>query len=432
MRLGAIMVPLNWRLSSVELEALCADAEPRLMLHDAVWQETAELVAAATRVTATMGWRCPDAAIDFDAAAAKSTPMASTPHLRRLSDPALILHTSGTTGLPKGAITTAGTMAWQTLNTAQEALLTGPGTKMANPLPLMHAGGLTTVAVPMLRTGGCVAVARRFDPDQIMAALSDPTKGLTHVTMPPVMYQYLALTAAFSSSDLSSIRFAQVAGGVPSQELVDTWASKGVVLQAAYGGTELGPAVTTMPRQSAAGRPTSCGRAVPFTCVRLVRPDGVEAEVGEVGEVWIAGPSVTPGYWRRPEGFGFSDGWFCTGDAARRDEEGYYYLVDRVKDMYKSGGENVYPAEVERVIAEHPEVVEVAVVGVPDGQWGEVGRAFVVVRNGSELDLEAIRDFCTGRLARYKHPKSAVIRHEPLPRNTTGKIQKAQWQSWER
>jgi fatty-acyl-CoA synthase len=212
---------------------------------------------------------------------------------------------------------------------------------------------------------------------------------------------------------------------------LETFAERGVILQQAYGGTELGPAVTTNARDQVMGRPTTCGRAVPFTSVRLVRPDGSEADVGEVGEVWISGPSVTPGYWGKPAGTGFEGPWFRTGDAARRDEEGFYYLVDRVKDMYKSGGENVYPAEVERIIAEHPDVIEVAVVGVPDDHWGEVGRAFVVVRPGADLDLAAIRDHCQGRLARYKLPKSAVFRRDLLPRNTTGKIQKQQWRDWD-
>jgi fatty-acyl-CoA synthase len=430
MRLGAIMVPLNWRLSDEELATLCHDVEPTVVVHDGVWQATAVAMADKTGVTGLAGWRCTDTPCDFDRAADLAVPVRGDDSRQHPSDPAMILHTSGTTGVPKGAITTAATMAWQTLNTAQEGLLTGPGVKQLNPLPLFHAGGLTTLAAPMLRTGGCVATARRFDPDQAMAYLCRPGSGVTHMTLPPVMYQLLAETSAFASADLSQLRWTQVAGGVPARSLLDVWGAKGVVLQQAYGGTEHGPAVTTMPRHAVAARPTSCGRAVPFTAVRLAGADGSAVDVGGVGEIWISGPSVTPGYWGRAPGGDFEDGWFRTGDAAYCDEDGYYYLVDRLKDMYKSGGENVYPAEVERLVAEHPDVVEVAVVAVADDRWGEVGRAFVVLAPGRTLDMEGLRSWCEGRIARYKLPKSLVIVDGPLPRNVTGKVQKSELRSW--
>ncbi len=424
MRLGAIVAPLNWRLATPELVTLTRDVEPSVVLHDGVWQETAGAVAAACGISRTIGWRSPTADLDFDDLVDQATPVRAGVD-RRLSDPTHILHTSGTTGLPKGAITTASTMIWQTFNIAHEALLTGPGTKQLNPLPLFHAGGLTTIAAPMLLTGGCVAVLRRFDPEQVASLLVDQAVGITHWTAPPVMHQAVSATRTFADGKLPGITYAQVAGGVPSLALLEAWREKDVVLQQAYGGTELGPAVTSMPRHAVDARPTSCGRAVPYTQVALLREDGSEAPVGEVGEVHIGGPSVTPGYWRQPAGTGFTDGWFRTGDAAYRDEEGFYYLVDRVKDMYKSGGENVYPAEVERLIAEHPDVVEVSVVGVADERWGEVGRAFVVLRPGADLTLADVDRHCAGRLARYKLPKH-LVRHEgPLPRNTTGKVRKA-------
>ncbi len=423
MRIGAVMVPFNWRLAVPEIVALAQDAELAVLLHDGVWADAAGKVAADAGVEQLAAWRSAADSLDFDELVAASPPLRAGTE-RLLSSPTHILHTSGTTGTPKGAITTTGTMTWHTMNVAQEALLNGPGSRMLNPLPLFHAGGLTTVATPMLMTGGCVTTLRRFDPDQVMRMLADPSVGVTHWTAVPIMYQALANTAAFATADLSGLRYAQVAGGVPALELLQLWDTKGVVMQQAYGGTELGPAVATMPRDAVAAHPTSCGRAVPHTHVRLVTDDGREAATGEVGEVHIAGPSVTPGYWRRPAGTGFSDGWFLTGDAARRDEEGFFYLVDRVKDMYKSGGENVYPAEVERMIAEHPDVVEVGIVGVPDPRWGEVGAAYVVTRGGATLTLADIEAHCAGRLARYKLPKSLVLRSDELPRNSTGKVQK--------
>jgi fatty-acyl-CoA synthase len=362
--------------------------------------------------------------LDYETELAKAEPVpAST--LNRLSDPTHVLHTSGTTGVPKGALVTLQTITWNTLNVMHDSLLTGPGTKQLNPLPLFHAGGLTTYANPILLTGGAQSVMRRFDPVATARQLTDPSKGITHWIAPPVMHQAVAATREFQEGELSTLVFALVAGGVPPQALVDQWLAKGVALQQSYGGTELGPAITLLTRDQVATRSQSCGRAVPFTHVRLVTPGGAEAQVGEVGEVWIKGPSVTPGYWRVPEGDsdGFEDGWFRTGDAAKQDDEGYYYLVDRFKDMYKSGGENVYPAEVERHLITHPAVAEVAILGVPDERWGQVGHAFVVVNAGATVTIEDLVTHCHTHLARYKAPKLLSI-VEALPRNTTGKVQK--------
>jgi fatty-acyl-CoA synthase len=182
-----------------------------------------------------------------------------------------------------------------------------------------------------------------------------------------------------------------------------------------------------MPRGSVAERPTSCGVPVPYTHVRVVSPEGGEAVTDEVGEVWLKGPSITPGYWRVAAGDSdsFDDGWFRTGDAARVDEAGFYYLVDRYKDMYKSGAENVYPAEVERVLATHPAVAEVAIIGVPDERWGQVGRAFVVTQSGASVSLAELVAHGERQIARYKLPKHLTLL-DALPRNTTGKVQKQQ------
>ena len=432
-RLGAIMVPLNWRLALPELVELARDVEPTLLICDDVWHPTIAEIAAKLGTEAVLGWRCPPgSAVDYDDALAAAVPAQPRTDLS-MELPTHILHTSGTTGSPKGAITTVKTLSWQTLNTAAEALMTGPGVMQLNPMPLFHAGGLTTVGTPMLITGGAVATMRRFEPARIVELLGDPTRGFTHFTAPPVMWALLAEQPGFAAADFSAVRFAQVAGGVPTVALLETWRNRGIVLQQAYGGTELGPAVTTMPRDAVADRPASCGRAVPNTHVRLADIDGNDVGTDEVGEVWIKGPSVSPGYWRADgvvDAARTEDGWFRTGDAAYRDELGFYFLVDRVKDMYKSGGENVAPAEVERVLVTHPDVVDVAVVGIPDPKWGEIGRAFVVVREGATLTLEALREHCAERIARYKAPRSLVIVAE-LPRNTTGKISKPALRAYE-
>ena len=430
-RLGAILVPLNWRLALPELLELAADAAPTAVLTDGVWQETALKIAETVRAGYRLGWRCsPEAEFaDYETALAAAVPAQPRTDLP-MDLPTHILHTSGTTGRPKGAITTVKTLCWQTLNIAE--CLPGPGAKQLNPMPLFHAGGLTTIATPLLITGGAVMTMRRFDPGAVLDLLGDPARGITHFTAPPVMWASLAAQPGFAAADFTTLSFAQVAGGVPSPELLARWARRGVVLQQAYGGTELGPGVTSMPRDEAIARSSSCGRAVPYTHIRLVRQDGADAAPGEVGEVWLSGPSVTPGYWRTDgtiDPARTPDGWFRTGDAARVDDDGFYYLVDRVKDMYKSGGENVAPAEVERVIIDHPDVLDVAVIGIPDDTWGEVGRAFVVLRPGTTITLDELRDYCGARIARYKAPRSLVVL-DHIPRNTTGKAAKPALRSY--
>lgn len=422
-RLGAILVPLNWRLALPELLELTADVNPAVVIADGVWQDTAMKLAEAAGVPHRLGWRCTAEVTDYEAALAGAAP--AEPRLDLPMDlPTHILHTSGTTGRPKGAVHTVKTLSWHTLNIAGNLIRSRP--KLLNPMPLFHAGGLATIATPLLITGGAVATMRRWDAPRVLSLLGDPAAGITHFTAPPVMWSALAARPDFAAADFSVLQYAEVAGGVPPTELLATWADRGIVLQQAYGGTELGPAVTGMPRDAVASHPASCGRAVPHTHVRLVRSDGTDSPLGEVGEIWLKGPSVTPGYWKSDgtvDPGRTKDGWFCTGDAARMDADGFYYLVDRVKDMYKSGGENVAPAEVERAIIAHPDVLDVAVVGIPDATWGEVGRAFIVLRPGATLTLEELRDFCGTRIARYKAPRSLVI-VDNLPRNSTGKVAK--------
>ncbi|CNE43192.1 acyl-CoA synthetase [Mycobacterium tuberculosis] len=424
MRLGVILVPLNWRLALPELVALAKDAAPSVVVFDNVWSDTGTKIAELLGVEKTLGWRCASGVIDYDTVLEEAEPVEPRTDLP-LDAPSHILHTSGTTGAPKGAITTPKTLIWQTLNTMETALLAGSGNKQLNPMPLFHAGGLCTIATPLLITGGCVATMRRFEPDRVVELLGDPSQGFTHFTAPPVMWLMLTEHQGFADGDFSGLKYAEVAGGVPGSELIRTWKNEGVQLQQAYGGTELGPAVASMPRGSAEDRPGSCGRPVPYTHVRLVNTDGADVADGEVGEIWIKGPSVTPGYWRKDpvEHRTFTDGWFRTGDAARRDGDGFLYLVDRYKDMYKSGGENISPAEVERVLITHPAITDAAVIGVPDEKWGEVGRAFVVTAPGTTVTLEELREHCFEQIARYKAPRALVV-VESLPRNTTGKIQK--------
>jgi len=215
-------------------------------------------------------------------------------------------------------------------------------------------------------------------------------------------------------------------GGAPMPvPLLKTWEERGVALQQGYGMTETSPAVLALDREDAARKAGSSGKPVLHTEVRIVRPDGTDADVGELGELWVRGPNVTPGYWNRPDAnaSSFTDGWLHTGDATRVDEEGFYYIVDRWKDMYISGGENVYPAEVESVLHQLTAIAEAAIIGIPSEQWGEVGMAIVAVKPGHTLARDEIHAHCAANLARFKCPKLIEF-VDALPRNATGKIHK--------
>ena len=423
MRIGAIMTPLNWRLAPVELEVLCTDADPALIVHDNTWAELGQQLASALGVP-TLAWDSP-ATTDYEEGVAAATSVHASGE-RTFDDPTHILYTSGTTGRPKGALITNGTLFWQWANAAHVSSLTGYGSKYYNPLPLFHAGGLTTLAAPIHFSGGCVAVARRFDPTQCVEWLSDPAHGVTHFNAPPIMWQGLANTAEFASGDFTGLLHAHIAGSLMPLDLFATWSSKGVGIQQHYGGTEMGPTATALPAADVTRKVGSCGLPAMHTRIRLADDAGNEVAQGEPGEIWLNGPSVSPGYWRRerdPEVF--VGEWFRTGDAAVRDEEGYYYIVDRLKDVFKSGGESVFPAEIERILIELPAVAEVAIVGVADAKWGEVGRAVVVAANGATLTLDDVASKLDGRLARYKIPKSLVL-VDALPRNVLGKLDKKQ------
>jgi fatty-acyl-CoA synthase len=241
----------------------------------------------------------------------------------------------------------------------------------------------------------------------------------------PSIYQFMCQHPHFAAADFSRLINSGVGGAPMPLPLLKIWEGRGVALQQGYGMTETSPAVMTLDREDAARKAGSSGKPVLHTEVRIVRPDGAEAGVGELGELWVKGPNITPGYWNKPDAnrTSFTDGWLHTGDAARIDEEGFYYIVDRWKDMYISGGENVYPAEVESVLHQLAAVAEAAVIGVPNEQWGEVGLAIIAVKPGHSITDEAIHAHCAANLARFKCPR--LIRYvDTLPRNATGKIHK--------
>ena len=256
--------------------------------------------------------------------------------------------------------------------------------------------------------------------------MQDPSYGFTHFFGVPAPYLFMSQHPDFERADFSHLKVCGIGGAPSPLSLLEAWAAKGIALQQGFGMTETSPAVLALDADKAIEKAGSAGQPVLHTEVKLVAEDGAEViEPETVGELWVKGPNITPGYWRRPEESAETivEGWLKTGDAARFDSEGFYTIVDRWKDMYISGGENVYPAEVENAIYELPGIAEVAVIGVPDERWGEVGEAIVVVKAGHNVTGPAILEHCQGRLARFKQPKSVRF-IEALPRNATGKVLK--------
>jgi fatty-acyl-CoA synthase len=419
-RIGAVFLPLNTRLTVPELHYIVGDAGPVLMIHDSELAETALNVAKLCNVDSSLQLG-PGGA--YEAAIAAATPLEAA-EIVTLDDISTIMYTSGTTGQPKGAIITHGMTFWNCVNLGGPAYVS-PSTVLLTVLPLFHTGGLNCYTNPVLHSGGTVLIMRAFDPGLALQLISDPARRINQFFGVPSIYQFMAQHPSFATSDFSRLVIGGVGGAPMPVPLLKVWEARGVALQQGYGMTETSPAVLTLDKEDAARKAGSSGKPVLHTEVRIVRPDGSDADTGELGELWVKGPNITPGYWNRPDAnaSSFTDGWLHTGDAARIDEEGFYYIVDRWKDMYISGGENVYPAEVENVLHQLTAIAEAAVIGIPSAQWGETGMAIIAVKPGHAISEAEIHAHCATNLARFKRPHQIKF-VDALPRNATGKIHK--------
>jgi fatty-acyl-CoA synthase len=408
------------RAASMPREFIVGDASPGVMIHDADMAETALAVAKRCNVGAAL---CYGPGGSYETAIETAKPLDAA-EVVTLDDISTIMYTSGTTGQPKGAIITHGMTFWNCVNLGGPAYIS-PSTVLLTVLPLFHTGGLNCYTNPVLHAGGTVLIMRAFDPGLALELISDASVGINQFFGVPSIYQFMAQHNLFATADFSRLAIGGVGGAPMPVPLLKVWEERGVALQQGYGMTETSPAVLTLDREDAVRKAGSSGKPVLHTEVRIVRPDGSDAGVDELGELWVRGPNVTPGYWNRPDAnaSSFTDGWLHTGDATRVDADGFYFIVDRWKDMYISGGENVYPAEVESVLHQLPAVAEAAVIGIPNAQWGEVGMAIVAVRPGHTLEAEEIHAHCAANLARFKCPRLIEF-VEALPRNATGKIHK--------
>jgi fatty-acyl-CoA synthase len=425
-RLGAIFAPLNWRLAPAELRILCADCRPALLVHDRAWAVLGAELADHATGGARLAWGPVPGVDDYEVLISEASDGVAAGNRAGFEDIAQILYTSGTTGRPKGALISHGSIHWQAINLAHSSGVAEPGCHQYDPMPLFHAGGLNVLANPVLYWGGRVSAVARLVPSAMVAAMGDPGQRITHFASFPAICHQMAAEPGFRTADFSALRYLVLAAGTVSPELLAAWRSVGVRLQPQYGGTEMGPMALVLGRDElAAADRGSVGRPPMHTEVRLVDEHGVDVPDGTVGEIWLRGGSITSGYWGRPRSDHFTDDWFRTGDAARREPDGLYYIAGRIKDMYKSGGENVYPAEVEIALRDAPGVAEIVVVGVPDPRWDEVGLAAVVPVPGAEVTLAGLRDYGTERIARYKLPAHLVLLAE-FPRNATGKVSRVE------
>lgn len=422
-RLGAIFLPLNWRLAVPELEFICNDATPTVLMHGVEFAGEAADVARLSNVPHMVDLNNGgESAYETGIATATGDLPART---NQLSDIWTVMYTSGTTGRPKGAIITYEMVLYNSVHSAMLAELTQRSKNLVF-LPTFHTGGLNVFGNPIFHTGGCNVIMRAFDPEQFLALLTDKELYLTHALGVPTNFLMLAEVPGFADADFSNLVSLSVGGAAAPLALIEKFGEKGLRLQQAWGMTETGPLGLWLSDDKALEKVGSSGLPPMYTDLRIVDEDGNVMPQGETGELLIRGPNVLPGYWNRDEinaSFFTDDGFFHTGDAARIDEDGYYYIVDRWKDMFISGGENVYPVEVENVIFQLDGVMENAVVGVPHDKWGEVGRAYVVLKEGSNLNDQAIIDHCQSQLARFKVPKEVRMMDE-LPHNATGKVLK--------
>jgi fatty-acyl-CoA synthase len=413
---GIIIVPLNYRLAVEEIDYLLNNATPKLI----IWEAKFAHLVTETPYFQTIEYKIP---LENLTNIYKNQPQKTFPSIEiEENQAAFILYTSGTTGFPKGAIYSHKMLFWNSVNTAI-SLIINTESRTVNCMPPFHTGGLNVLLTPFLHHGGFVCLMKQFDAKAVLELLGN--EDVTLFMGVPTILKMMADEPYFAKAKFPKLKYLIVGGEPMPIPLIEKWAMKNVPVRQGYGMTEVGPNLTSLHQDDAILKKGSIGRANFYVQTKVVNEKGEEVAPNESGELLLKGPMVTPGYWQNETATqkAIKDGWFYTGDRVRQDEAGYFYVVDRIKNMFISGGENVYPAEVERILIQHEAIAEVAVIGVKDKKWGEVGKAFVVLNDNQIIDLEEIKTFCHQKLSKFKIPKYLKILKE-MPKNASGKVDK--------
>jgi fatty-acyl-CoA synthase len=422
-RLGAIFVPLNFRLTGQELTYIIGDAGVHTLVAGPEHRELIEPVRTALPVRRYLAVEPAEGWEPYGAVRDAAEPL-GRPATVGEDEVALIMYTSGTTGLPKGATLTHGNLWWNNANYMHLLDFLEDDVTLVC-APLFHIGGLNLTTLVTWQKGGEVVLHRSFDAAAVLAAI--PAQRITSMFGVPAQFLFLSQQPEFEVTDLTSIRLL-ITGGAPMPEhLLRLYLERGVPIQQGYGLTEAAPNGSMLTSEWGLAKLGSSGMPPLFTDLRIVDDENRPITETDVrGELCLRGPNVMKGYWNQPEATAAAidgEGWLHTGDVAYFDADGFLYVADRLKDMVITGGENVYPAEVENVLYEHPAIAEVAVIGLPDDQWGEAVTAVAVVQEGATLELEELREFGRASLAGYKLPRRLHL-VDVLPRNPSGKVLK--------
>ena len=425
-KIGAIFAPLNWRLAAPELAYIVNDCQPKVLVYGSEYAGLLADMQPQIDAPHYVALDEPAAAGDllYDAALAAASPAEpERPSPLSGETPHCILYTSGTTGRPKGAIIPQRQVLWNCINTAVSWGLTEQD---VSPVftPMFHAGGLFAFLTPLFYLGGRIVLAQHFDVEESLRVILE--EKCTVILGVPTLFQMWRSSPQYKTADFRHVHFF-ISGGAPCPpKLINAWRQeKEVVFRQGYGLTEVGPNCFSMTDAESAPKTGSVGKPVFHSQMRLVDAGGRAVPPGETGELLIKGPHVCAGYWRNPEATSEAlvQGWFHTGDMAHRDEDGFYTIVGRYKDMIISGGENIYAAEVETVLLRHTAVAECALIGQPDDKWGEVGLMITVLKEGAAASEADLLEFCRQHLARYKVPRG-IIFTDTLPYSPYGKVEK--------
>jgi fatty-acyl-CoA synthase len=425
-KLGAILVAINVRAAGEELIYLLNNSEPRGLILGEEFLDTISDVKEKTEISnyISLNDTKSDEAMGYDnfvGSSDDSSPKPDGPI--GMDDPRLILYTSGTTGYPKGAVITNGGILFNCINVLLHDEQIIPSTLNLSVVPFFHIAGLNITTNPTLLVGGTAVIMKSFDAGQVIRAIDE--KRVNTLFLIATMWKFVSAHPDFETADFSGIRIATGGSETLPFSLIQTLERKGILLTNGYGLTESGPCSIVQRRVDTMRKPGSIGLPTFHTEARVVNGEGLDVPPGETGEILLRGPSIMAGYWKNPAGTAeaIRDGWLYTGDLGFKDEDGHFFIRGRKKELIISGGENIYPAEVERFLSQHPAIAEATVFGVPDERWGEVGHAVVCPKAGKTLTREQVIDFLGDKIARFKIPKYVTFMDE-LPKAASGKVAK--------